>query len=86
MSLERIFWILGCDGMAKVNGLFQDQQEYFEYLDDLRESGVTNMFGARPYLMEEFGLSKDEAAKVLTKWMDTFSERQPSRDRDDTPA
>ena len=28
--------------------------DYFTYLDDLRESGVTNMFGARPYLEAEF--------------------------------
>jgi hypothetical protein len=40
--------------------------EYFAYLDDLRASGVTNMFGARPYVEEEFGLSKAEATKVLT--------------------
>ena len=29
-------------------------QRYFEYLDALRASGVTNMFGAVPYLEEEF--------------------------------
>lgn len=28
--------------------------DHLEYLDGLRESGATNMFGARPYLMEEF--------------------------------
>jgi hypothetical protein len=29
--------------------------EYFEYLEELRQSGVTNMFGASSYLMREFG-------------------------------
>lgn len=52
-------------------------EEYFEYLDMLRESGVTNMFGATPYLVEEFGLSKAEARKILLEWMRTFSERHP---------
>lgn len=52
--------------------------EYFEYLDNLRESGETNMFGAGPYLQEEFGLEKAEACKILTKWMETFSTRHPN--------
>ena len=51
-------------------------EEMLEYLDDLRESRVTNMFGATPYLQEMFPeLSKKEAKKVLVYWMKTFSER-----------
>jgi len=51
-------------------------EEMLEYLDELRDSGETNMYGARPYLMSDFPeLSKQEAAKVLTYWMQTFSER-----------
>lgn len=47
--------------------------EHKEFLDDLRESGVTNMFGAVPYLMEEFPeLTKVEARKILAEWMGTF--------------
>ena len=52
--------------------------EHFAYLDALRESGVTNMFGARPYLETEFGLSRNEAKLILTEWMQTFSERHPT--------
>ena len=47
-------------------------EEYFEYLDQLRESGVTNMFGAVPYLQAEFPeLSSDRAraSQVLQLWM-----------------
>ena len=52
------------------------RDEHLEFLDLLRKSGVTNMFGARPYLLEVFpALSKREATKVLTYWMKTFSER-----------
>jgi len=54
-----------------------DEKEYFDYLDDLRESGETNMYGAGAYLQAEYGLDKATARKVLTKWMETFSERHP---------
>lgn len=51
-------------------------EKYFIFLDDLRESGVTNMFGARPYLMEEFSkLTDAQAREILSQWMKTFSER-----------
>ena len=57
----------------------QLREEYFAYLDELRESGITNMCGARPYLVDEFGLSKKEAGSILTEWMQTFSRRHPER-------
>ena len=50
-------------------------QEHLDYLDDLRESGDTNMFGAVPYLQSEFDLTRDEARIILGTWMDTFAER-----------
>lgn len=53
-------------------------QAYLKYLDNLRESGVTNMYGATPYLQREFGLPEKDARTILRKWMDTFSERHPS--------
>ena len=43
--------------------------DYFEYLDALRESGVTNMFGAGAYLEDEFGLTRFEARAVLMEWI-----------------
>jgi hypothetical protein len=47
-------------------------QEYFEYLNELRDSGVTNMFGAAPYLKMEFGMSSRDAKMVLLAWMKSF--------------
>lgn len=44
-----------------------------EYLNDLRESGVTNMFGAAPYVEDEFGLNKSEARRILRLWMENFN-------------
>ena len=48
------------------------EKEVFNYLNELRESGVTNMFGAGSYLVDEFEISKQEASKLLSKWMDNF--------------
>ncbi len=51
--------------------------EHLEYLDDLRDSGVTNMYGAPAYLEDEFGLSREDAVDVTAYWMHMFSERHP---------
>lgn len=49
------------------------KEEHLDYLYYLRQSGETNMFGARPYLMSEFpSLSKDDAGEILSFWMRTF--------------
>lgn len=52
------------------------EQDAFEFLNMLRESGVTNMYGARPYLMDEFGWERERhglAGKLLTMWMKVFN-------------
>jgi len=60
--------------------------EHLTYLDDLRESGETNMFGARPYLMDEFpSLTKQQASNICGYWMKTFGERHP-REVESRPA
>lgn len=41
----------------------------FEYLDFVRESGVINMMGASPLIMEEFSVEKREARGLLSSWM-----------------
>ena len=46
--------------------------EHKEFLDALRESGVTNMFGAVPYLIDEFGMSRNEAKEILMQWMRSY--------------
>lgn len=49
--------------------------EHIDFLDDLRESGVTNMFGARPYLAERFGLDRQESSKIHQYWMESFGKK-----------
>ena len=56
------------------------EDHHLQFLDDLRESGDTNMFGAQPYLMAEYtDLSKVEAREVLGYWMNTFTQRHSDR-------
>jgi hypothetical protein len=45
------------------------EEEVFEYLDMLRKTGVTNMFGATPYIVKEFDIPTKEARELLMKWM-----------------
>ena len=46
----------------------------FIYLNRLRESGATNMYGAAPYLEHEFELTNREARKIVADWMSWVSE------------
>lgn len=58
--------------------------EFYEYLDELRRSGVTNMWGARQYLMDEFAMDDGkEAASILADWMETFSVRKAAGETGD---
>ena len=58
--------------------------EHLEYLDELRDSGDTNMYGAGTYLDAEFpelldgkpGFhSSSKAQEILAYWMKSFTER-----------
>lgn len=60
---------------ASMNSEIQDKENYFSFLDIIRESGQINMFGAAPVLQETYGLSRTEARQVLLEWMDTFAQR-----------
>lgn len=52
--------------------LTTEQKTHFSYLNDLRESGATNMFGAAPFLAEEYGITKSAASKVVGEWMQWY--------------
>ena len=54
-------------------------QSYFDYLESLRQSGETNMYGATPYLQRKFPeLRRVEDAKVvLLTWFHSFEEDDP---------
>ena len=47
-------------------------KEHYDYLIALRDSGVTNMWGAAPYLQDRFDLTRKEASAILVEWIETF--------------
>lgn len=59
----------------------KDLVEHFKFLDRLRDSGRTNMFGAAPYLEQEFGMTRQEAPVVLGEWQRTFDGTSTAEDR-----
>lgn len=54
----------------------EEMAEFIEYLDDLRESGETNLLAAAPYLRDQFGLTKQESRDVLFHWMENFGKER----------
>ena len=49
--------------------------KYFVYLEQLRDSGETNMMGAVPYLQREFPELADDRARareILMAWIHSF--------------
>jgi hypothetical protein len=53
------------------------KDEHLKYLDKLRLSGVTNMFGSGRYLAKTFGMKSGDANTIVAYWMESFEERHP---------
>jgi len=49
-------------------------REHYIFLEMLRGTGATNMFGATPYLVEHCDLDRRTASKVLQSWMDNYDQ------------
>ena len=59
-----------------INVTKKKKREIFKFLDSLRESGKTNMFGSAQYILIAYPeLSKSDARNILSEWMITFDER-----------
>ena len=53
----------------------ENYQKYFDFLEKLRQSGETNMYGAAPYLQSKFSElhgSREKANAILIAWIKTF--------------
>ena len=60
---------------------FDQFVEAFEYLDELRESGVVNMFGATTYVVDDLGHDKKTARNLVTAWMKSYDGETSAEDR-----
>jgi hypothetical protein len=54
-------------------------QEHHDYLISLRDSGETNMWGASPYIENEFGVTSKKAGEILLEWIEYMSSRNYSQ-------
>jgi hypothetical protein len=54
----------------------ENLEEMLYFLDDLRESGITNMFGGAAFVHENFDVTRQQSCDVLVYWMKTFGERR----------
>jgi hypothetical protein len=54
-------------------------QEHHDYLISLRDSGETNMWGASPYIENEFGVTNKKAREILLEWIEYMSSGNYSR-------
>ena len=57
------------------------REEHFEYLEQLRQSGITNMWGAAPYLQLTFMISYDDATEILLYWIRHYDEMMKGKRR-----
>ena len=61
------------EAIAKEAVSEDEKDEMFQYLFDLQESGITNMFGSGPYVEREFPhLDKKEVRDVVMEWMSNY--------------
>lgn len=52
-----------------------DEDQYYNFLEWLRRSGIVNMYGATTYLYAEFDeLSLEKAGEFLDYWMSHYGE------------
>lgn len=55
----------------------QARLEHFQYLDSLRESAETNMYGAPTHLALAFPeLNRNEARSIVKLWMDSYNSEE----------
>jgi len=60
--------------MSETRKTTDQEKEVFNFLNELRISGVTNMYGASPYIEDIFSINESEARKLLILWMENFNE------------
>ena len=50
----------------------EEWEEYYQTLESIRQSGITNMWGAAPYLAKMCDIDKNLATNVLANWIHNY--------------
>ena len=66
--------------------LTEIEAKVFNFLNDLRDSGKVNMFGARPYIIKTFGTGEKKSNEILILWMKNFEESRVWNESDEIKA
>ena len=56
------------------NPIKHEWKEYYVFLEDLRESGITNMFGSPQFLRDTFDVGRRTSMKIVASWMENYKE------------
>lgn len=56
------------------NKINKEHINYYKTLEEIRRSGICNMWGAAPHLAEIEGISKEEAEEALLEWITNYNE------------
>lgn len=56
------------------NSIKKEWEEYYNFLEGLRQSGVVNMYGAAPYLEKYCKVDKKTSREILGNWMTNYNE------------
>jgi hypothetical protein len=60
------------DSKAKFPDVDVSEETVKDFLNELRDSGSVNMFGAGTHLEAAFDMSRNEARAALVWWMEQF--------------
>ena len=50
----------------------EEWNNYYETLEVIRQSGITNMWGSAPYLAEYCNIDLELAKDILCSWIDNY--------------
>lgn len=56
------------------NPIREEWREYYLILEAIRQSGITNMWGASPYLAAIAGITQSLAQEILVSWIANYDE------------
>lgn len=59
--------------MKNTKTITTEQKETFDFLNELREEGSVNMFGAWSYIQSEFGFDRKKSNEIVKDWMLNFN-------------
>lgn len=55
--------------MSYIKAPKESEQKYYDFLENLRESGAVNMFGSAAYLMQAYRMKRERAVAIVSDWM-----------------